>query len=40
MATLDRVCREASEAESSVERLTEEVDKLQMDLERQEALAR
>ena len=36
---LDRVCREASKAGSSVERLTEEVDKLRIDLERQEALA-
>ena len=39
VATLDRVPREASEARSSVERLTEEVGKLRMDLERQEALA-
>ena len=39
VATLDQVRREASEAGSSVERLTEDVGKLQMDLERQEALA-
>ena len=39
MATLDRVRREASEAGSFAERLTEEVGKLRMDLKRQEALA-
>ena len=39
VATLDQVCREASEAGSFVERLTEEVGKLRMDFERQEALA-
>ena len=39
VAMLDRVCRGDSEARSSVERLTEEVDKLRMNLERQEALA-
>ena len=39
VVTLDRVCRGASEARSSVECLTEEVDKLRMNLERQEALA-
>ena len=39
VTTLDRVPQEALEAGSSVERLTEELDKLQMDLERQEALA-
>ena len=37
--TLDRVLQEALEVGNSVERLTEELDKLQMDLERQEALA-
>ena len=37
--TLDRVHQEALEVRSSVERLTEELGKLQMDLERQEALA-
>ena len=36
---LDRVRQEALEAGSSVERLTEELGKLRMDLERQEALA-
>ena len=35
VSTLDLVRREASEVGSSVERLTEEVDKLWMDLERQ-----
>ena len=35
---LDRVRREASEAESSVERLTEECNALREDLQRQEAL--
>ena len=39
MTTLDRVRQEALEVENSVERLTEELDKLQMDFERQEALA-
>ena len=39
VATLDLVCWEASEAGSFVERLTEEVGKLWMDLEKQEALA-
>ena len=37
--TLDQVCQEASKVGNSVERLTEELDKLRMDLERQEALA-
>ena len=36
---LDRVRLEAHEAGNSVERLTEELGKLRMDLERQEALA-
>ena len=36
---LDQVRQEALEAGNSVERLTEELDKLRMDLERQEALA-
>ena len=40
VATLDRVFQKASEAGSSMERFTEEVGKLRMDLERQEALAR
>ena len=39
VATLDLVRQEASEAGSSVERLMEELGKLRMDLERQEALA-
>ena len=39
MTTLDRVHQEALEAGSSVERLTEELGKLRIDLERQEALA-
>ena len=39
VTTLDRVRQEALEAGSSVERLMEELGKLQMDLERQEALA-
>ena len=39
MMTLGRVHQEALEAGSSVERLTEELGKLRMDLERQEALA-
>ena len=39
METLNQVLREASKAGSSVERLMEEVGKLRMDLERQEALA-
>ena len=37
--TLDLVRQEALEAGSSVERLMEELGKLQVDLERQEALA-
>ena len=37
--TLDRVRQEALKVGNSVERLTEEVGKLRMDLERQEALA-
>ena len=37
--TLDRVRQEALEDRSSMERLTKELGKLQMDLERQEALA-
>ena len=36
--TLDRVFQEALEAGNSMERLTEELDKLRMNLERQEAL--
>ena len=39
VTALDRGCQEALEVGNSVERLTEELDKLQMDLERQEALA-
>ena len=39
VTVLDRVHQEALEAGNSVERLTEEVGKLRMDLERQEALA-
>ena len=39
MTTLDRVRQEALEAGNSVERLMEELGKLRMDLERQEALA-
>ena len=39
MTTLDRVRQEALEAGSSVDHLTEELGKLRMDLERQEALA-
>ena len=39
VTTLDRVRKEALEAGKSVERLTEELGKLRMDLERQEALA-
>ena len=39
MTTLDRVRQEALEVGNSVERLTEELGKLRMDLERQEALA-
>ena len=35
---VDQVCQEALEAENFVERLTEELDKLRMDLKRQEAL--
>ena len=37
-ATLDRACREASEVESSVERLAEEYSVLRGDLQRQEAM--
>ena len=39
VTTLDRVSQEALEAGNSVERLMEELGKLRMDLERQEALA-
>ena len=39
VTTLDRVRQEALEAGNLVERLTEELGKLQMDLERQKALA-
>ena len=39
VTTLDRVRQEALEAGNSVERLTEKLGKLRMDLERQEALA-
>ena len=39
MTTLDWVHQEDLEAGNSVERLTEELDKLRIDLERQEALA-
>ena len=39
VTTLDRVCQEAMEAGNSVEHLTEELGKLRMDLEMQEALA-
>ena len=35
---MERACQEALEAGNSVERLTEELGRLQMDLERQEAL--
>ena len=35
---LDRACREASEAESSIERLTEECSALLRDLQRQGAM--
>ena len=38
VTTLDQVHQEALEVGSSMERLTEELDKLQRDLERQEAL--
>ena len=38
VAVLERARQEALEAGNSVERLTEELDKLRMDLERQEAL--
>ena len=38
MSALDRVHQEALEVRNSVERLTEELGKLQMDLTRQEAL--
>ena len=39
VTALDRVRRETLEAGNSVERLTEELGKLRMDLERQKALA-
>ena len=39
VTVLDQVRQEALEAGNSMERLTEELDKLRMDLERQEALA-
>ena len=39
MATLERARQEALEVGNSVERLTEELDRLWMDLARQEALA-
>ena len=39
MAALERACKEDLEAGNFVECLTEELDKLQMDLARQEALA-
>ena len=39
VTTLDRVSQEALEAGNSLERLTEELGKLRMDLERQEALS-
>ena len=39
VTTLDRVCQEALEAGNFVECLTEELNKLRMDLERHEALA-
>ena len=39
MAALERACQEALEARNSVECLTEELGRLQMDLTRQEALA-
>ena len=39
MTALDWVHQEALEVGNSVERLMEELDKLQIDLERQEALA-
>ena len=39
MTTFDRVRQEALEVGRSVERLTKELDKLRVDLERQEALA-
>ena len=39
MAALDRACQEALEAGNSVESLTAELGRLQMDLARQEALA-
>ena len=38
VATLDRACQEALEADNSMECLMEELDRLQMDLERQETL--
>ena len=40
MAALEMACQEALEAGNSVECLTEELDRLRMDLARQEALAR
>ena len=39
LTTFERVRQEALEVGKSMERLTEELGKLQMDLERQEALA-
>ena len=39
VTTLDRVLREALEVRNSMERLTEELDRLQMDLEKHKALA-
>ena len=39
VTTLDRVCQEALEAGNSVESLMEELGKLRMDLEKQEALS-
>ena len=39
MAALERACKEALEAGNSVECLTEELARLQMDLARHEALA-
>ena len=38
IAALEQACQEALEAGNSVERLTEELGRLQMDLARQEAL--
>ena len=39
MAALEQACQEALEAGNSVKCLTEELDRLQMNLTRQEALA-